>query len=170
MLKVCRKTVCNSEIGQYLVISEKNETVDSRFFYDAELVDPVVHTSLREAVVSAVNANPSKAWRGMVVYKYAVHYKTFSIPTCPYAVSGPTYLALSLVECIAVHGKTVKYIYESDRCEWNPTENREALDSDPYHGDAVLSVGTGHRNIHLCELCSKLPKFAKWKKVSIDRE
>ena len=48
-------------------------------------------------------------------------------------------------------------------CEWNPATNEPALNKDPSHGESVWSVGTGKRNIHLCDECRKLPRFSKMK-------
>ena len=46
-------------------------------------------------------------------------------------------------------------------CEWNPTENRPAFESDASHGEAVWSVGSTV-NWHLCESCASSPAFARY--------
>lgn len=59
---------------------------------------------------------------------------------------------------------------KGDPCEWNPEEDREAHMGDVWHGDATLGVGTGKRNIHLCESCAALPRFSQLRKrVSLRR-
>lgn len=46
-------------------------------------------------------------------------------------------------------------------CEWNPALNRPAYDTDPPHAKALWGLGRGKRNIHLCDSCAKLPRFAR---------
>lgn len=48
-------------------------------------------------------------------------------------------------------------------CEWNPTENRLAMDNDNFHANASICVGAKCQYM-LCEECANLPKFKRFKK------
>lgn len=47
-------------------------------------------------------------------------------------------------------------------CEWNPQLDRPAFNDDEYHATAVWSIGNG--KWHLCDACSKLPEFKRFRK------
>lgn len=56
----------------------------------------------------------------------------------------------------------------SGSCEWHPTENRSATNSDPDHAPALWIVGADSR-WRLCEGCAGLPQFRRLKKrIRID--
>lgn len=46
-------------------------------------------------------------------------------------------------------------------CEWNPVTNDKARGDEEPHAEATLSVGSGKRNWHLCEACSRLDRFKR---------
>lgn len=46
-------------------------------------------------------------------------------------------------------------------CEWNPLEDRPALDTDRFHATATVSVGHDGR-WHLCGDCAALPRFNRF--------
>ena len=54
-------------------------------------------------------------------------------------------------------------------CEWNPTTNEAADDFGGEIGhvgcqnEATVSVGKGIHNWHLCEACSALPAFRRFR-------
>lgn len=48
-----------------------------------------------------------------------------------------------------------------ERCEWNPIANAPADVVDGCENVAVLSVGAGENNLHLCQRCADLPRFAR---------
>ena len=54
-------------------------------------------------------------------------------------------------------------------CEWSPSTNQPALTTDPSHAESVWSVGSGKNNIHLCDQCRQLPRFAKMKAKPLKR-
>lgn len=56
-------------------------------------------------------------------------------------------------------------------CEWNPTEHIPAeVCPSSVHGklacpnEAIVSVGGGMRNWHLCEICAAMPEFKRFRK------
>lgn len=54
-----------------------------------------------------------------------------------------------------------------DRCEWNPALSTMALDPprpDDCPNEAVLSVGRGAGNWHLCESCAMAPEFKRYRR------
>ena len=54
-----------------------------------------------------------------------------------------------------------------ERCEWNPRLSKPALNPprpDDCPNEARVSLGTGAENIHLCETCAVLPKFARFRR------
>lgn len=57
-------------------------------------------------------------------------------------------------------------------CEWSPSNGVPAFDDDPHVAEARWSVGTDgctDGNLHLCDDCAALPRFAKRKKVPLRR-
>jgi hypothetical protein len=50
--------------------------------------------------------------------------------------------------------------HHSGACEWSPTTGKAAMCTDPYHGDAVVSVGRKD-NLRLCAECAALPRFTR---------
>jgi hypothetical protein len=48
-------------------------------------------------------------------------------------------------------------------CEWNPERSEPAEEGDPHAltSPATWSVGTGERNLHLCDACASLPRFER---------
>ncbi len=57
-------------------------------------------------------------------------------------------------------------------CEWNPLRGVSASGHSP--GDcpqsATWSVGTGARNLHLCDACAALAGFKRWSKRQLPRQ
>jgi hypothetical protein len=67
-------------------------------------------------------------------------------------------------ECAAIHVEGI--LREQGRrasCEWNPAADRPALDTDPSHGPAVVSLRGYDGGIHLCAACATLPRFRRFK-------
>lgn len=50
-------------------------------------------------------------------------------------------------------------------CEWNPKTNQHLEGGDTSHQEkAVWSLGGTGKNIHLCDSCSQLPDFKRYRK------
>lgn len=48
-------------------------------------------------------------------------------------------------------------------CEWNPTEKRSKYDGEPCPNTATWSIGSGGRNLHVCDSCSALPELRRYR-------
>lgn len=46
-------------------------------------------------------------------------------------------------------------------CEWNPQRDVPAEADDPPHGPATWSIGSGHRNLHVCDACAARPALRR---------
>lgn len=61
--------------------------------------------------------------------------------------------------------------FRPDHCEWDPGEGRAARRDDAHYlaTEAVVSVGNGAGNFHVCLACASLPRFAKFKRRPLSR-
>lgn len=74
-----------------------------------------------------------------------------------------------MIPCDATTGWMPIIVRNVNGCEWCPEENRPAYTTDEHYKEstATWSVGTGKRNIHLCDSCAKLQRFKRMKHVPL---
>ena len=62
---------------------------------------------------------------------------------------------------LGVVGPSLMTAIKASRCEWDPARSEPRAGEDGCLNQAMLSVGTGKRNIHLCYSCAELPNFKR---------